>query len=71
MMVEADRALIQQAMYNLVENAIKYTAVGGQVKVRLESRPNTVLVEVHDTGIGIAPLDLPHLFRKVLPQRAA
>jgi len=64
MIVEADRALIQQAMYNLVENAIKYTAVGGQVKMRLESRPNTILVEVHDNGIGIAPLDLPHLFEK-------
>jgi PAS domain S-box-containing protein len=64
LVVEADRALIQQAMYNLVENAIKYTAVGGQVKVRLESRNDTVLVEVHDTGIGIAPLDLPHLFEK-------
>ncbi len=62
--VEADRALIQQAMYNLIENAIKYTAVGGQVKVRLEGQPNSVLVEVHDTGIGIAPLDLPHLFEK-------
>ena len=44
MVVEADRALIQQAMYNLVENAIKYTAVGGQVKVRLESR--------HEHGAG-------------------
>jgi two-component system phosphate regulon sensor histidine kinase PhoR len=64
LVVEADRALIQQAMYNLVENAIKYTAVGGQVKVNLENRNGAVLVEIHDTGIGIAPLDLPHLFEK-------
>ncbi len=62
--IEADRALIQQALYNLVENAIKYTGTGGQVKLRLESRTNSVLMEVHDTGIGIAPLDLPHLFEK-------
>jgi len=62
--VEGDRALIQQAMYNLVENAIKYTSVGGQVKVKLITRANSVLIEVHDTGIGIAPLDLPHLFEK-------
>ncbi len=64
LVVEADRALMQQALYNLVENAIKYTAVAGQVKIHLEDRPNSVLVEVHDTGIGIAPLDLPHLFEK-------
>jgi PAS domain S-box-containing protein len=64
LLIEADRALIQQAVYNLVENAVKYTAVGGQVKVRTESRLNSVLVEVHDNGIGIAPLDLPHLFEK-------
>jgi len=62
--IDADKALIQQALYNLIENAIKYTAVGGQVKVRLEGRQNSVLVEVQDTGIGIAPLDLPHLFEK-------
>jgi PAS domain S-box-containing protein len=64
LVIDADRALIQQAMYNLVENAIKYTSVGGQVKVRLEGRVNSVLLEIHDTGIGIAPLDLPHLFEK-------
>ncbi len=64
LLIEADRALIQQAMYNLVENAIKYTAVGGQVNVRLGERTNSVLVEVQDSGIGIAPLDLPHLFEK-------
>lgn len=62
--VEADRALVQQALYNLVENAIKYTPVGGQVRLKLDARPGTVLVEVQDTGIGIAPLDLPHLFEK-------
>jgi PAS domain S-box-containing protein len=62
--VEADRALLQQAMYNLVENAIKYTSVSGQVKVKLDFRTNSMLMEVQDTGIGIAPLDLPHLFEK-------
>lgn len=62
--VEVDRALLQQAMYNLVENAVKYTAVGGQVIIRLTNRANSFLIEVVDTGIGIAPLDLPHLFEK-------
>lgn len=62
--IEADRALIQQALYNLVENAIKYTAVKGQVKLRMEVKPATVLLQVVDSGIGIAPLDLPRLFEK-------
>lgn len=62
--IQADLALLQQALYNLVENAIKYTPVGGQVGVRLQLRSSTVVFEVSDTGIGIAPLDLPHMFEK-------
>jgi signal transduction histidine kinase len=63
--IDADRALLQQAVYNLVENAIKYTPVSGNVKVRLEFRADSVVLEVHDTGIGVAPLDLPQLFEKL------
>ncbi len=62
--MEADRALLQQGLYNLVENGIKYTPLGGSVKVRLVSRAETVVFEVHDTGIGVAPLDLPRVFEK-------
>ncbi|TLN23071.1 hypothetical protein FDZ74_04155, partial [bacterium] len=60
----ADPALIQQAFYNLVENAVKYTQTNGQVKVRLDRRAQSVVFEVRDNGIGIAPLDLPRLFEK-------
>jgi PAS domain S-box-containing protein len=63
-LVEADRALLQQAVYNLVENAIKYTPSGGQVKIYLRATSSGVALEVRDTGIGIAPLDLPHMFEK-------
>ncbi len=62
--IQADPALVQQAIYNLIENAIKYTPVGGEVRVKLNAGPATVVVEVRDTGIGIAPLDLPHMFEK-------
>lgn len=62
--LEADKALITQALYNLVENAIKYTPMGGQVRVKMQLRPEMVVLEVHDNGIGVAPLDLPHLFEK-------
>lgn len=62
--IDADRALIQQAVYNLVENAVKYSSSGGEVKVSMRVSPNDTTVEVRDTGIGIAPLDLPHMFEK-------
>ena len=63
-MIDADPALLQQAVYNLAENAIKYTSVGGQVRINFELLPSMAVFEVHDTGIGIAPLDLPHVFEK-------
>ncbi|MCE1253380.1 MAG: HAMP domain-containing histidine kinase, partial [Anaerolineae bacterium] len=59
---EADMALLQEALYNLVENAIKYTPVNGRVKLSVEPRPNAVVFEVKDTGMGIAPLDQQKLF---------
>jgi PAS domain S-box-containing protein len=62
--IEADQALIQQALYNLVENGIKYTPVGGSVSIRVMESPEAVVLEVSDTGIGIAPLDQPRLFEK-------
>lgn len=62
--LEADRLLLQQALNNLIENGIKYTPLGGAVNVRLVTRADKVVFEVHDTGIGIAPLDLPRVFEK-------
>lgn len=62
--VEADPALLQQALQNLVENAIKYTDPGGQVRVRVQERSTNLIFEVADTGIGIAPVDQARLFEK-------
>jgi signal transduction histidine kinase len=63
-MIEADQALLQQALYNLVENAIKYTSKGGKVWVLVSPRRSRVLFEVRDTGIGISPVDQPRLFER-------
>jgi two-component system phosphate regulon sensor histidine kinase PhoR len=64
--VEADRDMICQAVLNLLANAIKYTGSGGTVAVavRAEELRGVVVCEVSDTGVGIPPQDLPHIFDK-------
>ena len=53
---------MKQLWTNLISNAIKYTEPGGVVKVSLVQNPNYVVGTVQDTGIGIAPEDIPHVF---------
>ncbi len=62
--IEADQALLQQALHNLVENAVKYTSDGGKIIVRVMPRREHLLFSVEDTGIGISPVDQPRLFEK-------
>jgi len=62
--IEADQALLHQGVYNLVENALKYTPEGGEVTVRLLTAPTTLTFAIQDTGIGIPASDLPRLFEK-------
>ncbi len=64
LMIEADPALLQQALQNLVDNAIKYTRNEGKITVRVQPQAERVIFEVSDTGIGIAPMDQPRLFEK-------
>jgi signal transduction histidine kinase len=67
----ADRARIAQVLDNLVSNAVKFTPVGGRVTVRAFSEGNEALVEVTDTGMGIAPQDQEHLFQRFFRTAAA
>ncbi|HRQ23156.1 MAG TPA: HAMP domain-containing sensor histidine kinase, partial [Anaerolineales bacterium] len=62
--VEADQALLHQAVYNLLENAIKYTPEKGRVVIRILSQPDYLIFAIEDSGYGIPVEDLPHLFEK-------
>lgn len=68
-LVQADQTLFQQAISNLVENAIKYTPRGGRVAVRLHINGDSLLFEVQDSGIGVDPHDQPHVFEKFYRSR--
>jgi two-component system, OmpR family, phosphate regulon sensor histidine kinase PhoR len=59
-----DRVRLAQAVDNLVSNAIKYTPAGGAVKVLLTVCTRRVELRVQDTGMGIAPEDLAHVFTR-------
>ncbi len=59
--LRTDIFLLQSVLMNLVSNAIKFTAHGG-VLIGARQRGNTVLLQVWDTGIGIAETELPHIF---------
>jgi CheY-like chemotaxis protein len=60
--VSADPDRLQQLIWNLLSNAIKFTPRGGQVQVRLESPNSCAEITVSDTGQGIRPEFLPHVF---------
>ena len=60
--VSGDPDRLQQVAWNLISNAIKFTPKGGRVIVRLERVESHVEVTVSDTGLGIAPEFLPHVF---------
>ncbi len=63
-LIEADQALLEQAIQNLVENAIKYTKPNGTVHVKLQVQPIGMVFQVQDSGVGVSPMDLPRLFEK-------
>lgn len=62
--VDCDRDRAQQVLGNLIGNAIKFTPPGGRVTVRAEPREGQVAFSVADTGPGIAPADLEHVFER-------
>jgi PAS domain S-box-containing protein len=62
--VSGDPGRLQQVVWNLVSNAVKFTPRRGRVQVRLERVNSHVEISVSDTGIGIRPDFLPHVFER-------
>ncbi|MDB5100620.1 MAG: Chemotaxis protein methyltransferase CheR [Cyanobacteria bacterium RYN_339] len=59
-----DRRRVDQVLVNLVDNALKFTPKGGTITVEVSQAMNEALVEIRDTGCGIHPEHLPHIFEK-------
>jgi signal transduction histidine kinase len=62
--VTCDRARIEMALSNLLDNAVKFTPPGGQIEAGVEASADTVRFWVQDTGAGIDPVDRPHIFER-------
>jgi len=60
--VMGDANRLQQIVWNLVANAVKFTSAGGKVNVQLQSLDNCIQIRVSDTGLGISPEFLPYVF---------
>jgi PAS domain S-box-containing protein len=64
--VLGDAARLQQVLWNVLTNAVKFTPAGGQVKISLRISETSVTVVVEDTGVGISPQILPRVFERFL-----
>lgn len=60
--VPADPERMQQVLFNLLTNALRHTPAGGTITVEISDTATGVTLAVCDTGSGIAPADLPHIF---------
>jgi hypothetical protein len=61
-LVWADPDRLQQVLWNLLSNAVKFTPPGGRVEASLARTDSHIVITVSDTGVGIAPAFLPHVF---------
>jgi signal transduction histidine kinase len=62
--VAGDPDRLQQVLWNLLSNAVKFTPRGGRIQVRLEQVNSHIEIIVSDSGIGIRPEFLPHVFER-------
>ena len=63
-LLQADESRLQEVIYNLLDNAVKYSQPGGTVFLRAEIDADRVRISVADQGIGIPDVDLPRIFER-------
>ncbi len=61
-MLQGDAGRLKQVFWNLLANAVKFTPDGGHIRLSVHPAPEGVVATVRDTGIGIEPAFLPHIF---------
>jgi signal transduction histidine kinase len=62
--VTGDAGWLERLLLNLLDNAIKFTPARGRISVRVSRESGSAQLEVRDTGIGISPGAIPHLFER-------
>jgi two-component system phosphate regulon sensor histidine kinase PhoR len=62
--IRADETRLQEVLYNLVDNAVKYSRTGAEIRLHAQRRDGQVALSVSDTGIGIGNEDLPRIFER-------
>src|SRR6059058_3394718 len=62
--VLADETRLQEVLYNLLENAVKYSRTNGEIRLQVAQRRSEIVLSVSDDGIGISKNDLPRIFER-------
>jgi len=62
--IMADKELLISAIINVLGNAVKYTPEGGKIMFSIFEQDGNMVIEITDTGYGLAPEDIPHIFEK-------
>jgi two-component system phosphate regulon sensor histidine kinase PhoR len=62
--IRADETRLQQVLYNLLDNAVKYSHANGEIRLRAEPHGDKVALSVSDGGVGISKEDLPRIFER-------